>query len=177
MSPCDPRAAGTYGQVLELPPLQRARVCKDCATLTPWLCIRAGLERTALVTFLEARELEVASLYLHSRMRNPPSPGISPSRSEGTERPLLCIAGAGKPNVSPRRKGNAKVTGSFRSNQERKNVKYMGCGPPSFGDPYRWTDGGRAPSLAHCTKVASGEITSVLCRILKSQNLKRKGNR
>lgn len=78
MSPCDPRAAGTYGQVRELPPLQRARVCKDCATLTSRLCIRAGLERTALVTFLEEGELEVASLYLHSRMRNPPSPGIFP---------------------------------------------------------------------------------------------------
>lgn len=72
-------------------------------------------------------------------------------------------------NASRGRKGSTKVTWSFKSNQETKEVKYKGCGPPSFGDPYRWTDGGRAPSLAHYTKVASGEITSCSVVTLKIQ--------
>ena len=105
----------------------------------------------------------MASLCLPSRMRNPPSPGVFPF-AFGGDRATSASQVLGNRNASRRRKGSAEVT------KKRRMSSIWGAVLRTSVTP---TDG--QMEGAHYTEVASGEITSVLCRNLKNQNLKRKG--
>lgn len=64
------------------------------------------------------------------------SPGIFPSALRGDEVISALHLRCWKTGT-PHRGGREapRSPGVFRSSQETKDVKYKGCGPPSFGDP------------------------------------------
>lgn len=109
--------------------MRRARVCKACAMLTARLCICTGLE-------LKRKHCSCRPPERRGDWRRPASVYTAGCGTVARHRPLCVPWGQSDThhphfasqvlenrNASPRRKGSAKVTGSFRSNQETKDVK------------------------------------------------------